>query len=209
MTASSLRGQLQGMDDYAFEHFVAELWERQGWDTTVSPRSKDAGIDIIAEQSDPVTIKQVIQAKRYTKGNKVSGPEIQQYSSLDRQVDGASSVVVVTSGQFTSEAGARASEHDVQLLDGADLEQIVDELDAYDLVEEFVGEPPIHKRDRRVGVATEKGTEAVSSLGGLLRYIARNPDEAAERAIGLFVLLVVLYAVGQAALILFDISLPL
>lgn len=26
---------LQRMDDYEFEHFVAELWERQGWETDV------------------------------------------------------------------------------------------------------------------------------------------------------------------------------
>lgn len=50
---ATLKQQLQTMDNYAFEHFVADLWEMMGWQTEVSQASLDAGIDVIAEKESP------------------------------------------------------------------------------------------------------------------------------------------------------------
>lgn len=70
--------QLRRMDEYEFEYLVAEVWERRGWETTVTTGSTDRGIDVIAQKSSPFSQKHLIQAKRYSEGSKIGGPDIQQ-----------------------------------------------------------------------------------------------------------------------------------
>jgi len=43
-----LRSRLQRMDPYAFEAFVADVWEHLGWDTRTVGEPGDRGIDVIA-----------------------------------------------------------------------------------------------------------------------------------------------------------------
>ncbi|GGM64074.1 hypothetical protein GCM10009017_12670 [Halarchaeum rubridurum] len=125
------------MDDWDFEHFVADLWSRQGWTTEVEQQSADAGVDVRATKETPFQQKALIQAKRYGENTTVGGPDIQQYASLKHQEDGVDQVVIVTTGAVTSQAEARASDLNVKLVDGDDLVQLVDDLDAYDLVEQY------------------------------------------------------------------------
>jgi hypothetical protein len=133
------RTQLQTIDPYEFEHFVAELWEEQGWETDVSQGSNDMGVDVVAEKSDGLMDqKAVIQAKRYGEGNKVGRPKIQQYHALKQQDTEADAAVVVTTSEFTRGAEEWAGEHNVKLVDGGDLVDIVDDTGRYDLLNEYV-----------------------------------------------------------------------
>jgi len=161
--ADRLRTRLQGMDGYEFEHFVADLWERMGWQTSVSQASNDAGIDVVAEKASPYPQKKVIQAKRYSDSTTVGSPDIQQYASLRHQVADADSVVIVTTSRFTNSAENRAEELNVKLVDGDALIQMIDELDALDLLEEYL---TIHP-DPGPGVSSAPaGTEAVGDSAG-------------------------------------------
>ncbi|ESP90219.1 restriction endonuclease [Candidatus Halobonum tyrrellensis G22] len=143
MQLSTLASRLQGMDNYEFEQFVGDLWERLGWDTEVSQASVDAGIDVIATKETPYPQKKVIQAKRYSENTTVGGPDIQQYASLKSQVDGADSVVVVTTSSFTNAARDRANDLNVKLVDGITLATMIDDLDAYDLVAAYLEAPAV------------------------------------------------------------------
>lgn len=134
---AALRSRIQQMDAYAFEQFVAALWDRQGWVTTVSQESIDAGIDVTATQETPYPQKQLIQVKRYGPNTTVGGPEIQQYASLKHQEEGVDSVVVVTSNRFTSHAIERADELNVKTVDGDDLVELIEHLDAHDLLDDY------------------------------------------------------------------------
>ncbi|WP_158093588.1 restriction endonuclease [Halorubrum sp. SD683] len=134
----ALKAHLQSMDEYEFEHLVADLWGEMGWDTTVSQASVDAGLDVIAEKYTPYHQKKVIQAKRYSDSTTVGGPDIQQYSSLKQQVDDADSVVIVTTSSFTNSAESRASDLNVKLVDGDDLVNLVEDLEAYDIVDDYL-----------------------------------------------------------------------
>lgn len=127
---------LVSMDPYRFEQFVADLWERRGWRTEVSSESRDAGIDITARKYNPFEQTQILQAKRYTSGNKVNSSEVQQYASLRQQVPDADSVIIVTTSEFTRDAQERASELNVKLVGGEELVQLVQSQDAYDLLDE-------------------------------------------------------------------------
>lgn len=133
-----LKAHLQEMDEYEFEHLVADLWGEMGWDTTVSQASVDAGLDVVAEKHTPYHQKKVIQAKRYGDSTTVGGPDIQQYASLKQQVNDADSVVIVTTSSFTSSAESRATDLNVKLVDGDDLVGMIHDLNAYGVVDDYL-----------------------------------------------------------------------
>lgn len=126
--------QLRTMDPYDFEHFVADLWEVRGWNTTVSQESVDQGVDIVATKEDPFPQKQVIQAKRYNSDNTIGSPKIQQYASLRQQEDRADATVIVTTSQFTQQAKNLAQKLNVKLVDAEDLYNLLRETGRFDLV---------------------------------------------------------------------------
>lgn len=135
---TDLKRTLQGMDDYDFEHFVADLWGRMGWETEVSNQSSDKGIDVVATRRSPYEEKALIQAKRYGPNTTVGSPAIQQYASLKHQRHGVDKVLVVTTNGFSGQAEELAHQLNVKLVDGDDLVGLVEELDAMDLVERYV-----------------------------------------------------------------------
>lgn len=55
---------LQEMDPYAFEKFIADLWECRGWNTRVTSEAGDRGIDVVANKDEIIPEKQLIQAKK-------------------------------------------------------------------------------------------------------------------------------------------------
>lgn len=125
---------LHGIDAYDFEQVIADLWERQGWTTSVTQGSNDKGVDVIAERNEPFAQKLAIQAKRYDPSSTVGSPEVQQYASLRQQISNVDAVVVVTTGNFTSSAEEAASSLNVKLVDGAQLYEIFEANDAYDIL---------------------------------------------------------------------------
>lgn len=139
--SSQLLPQLQSMDDYEFEKLIAKLWERQGWDAEVENQSGDAGIDVRVRKQKPYPRKVLIQAKRYSDDNPVSAPAIQQYASLKHQESGVDEVIVVTTGRFTTPAEDRARNLNVKTIGGSELVALIDHLDAYDIVNEYIGRP--------------------------------------------------------------------
>lgn len=130
---------LRQIDEYNFEEFIAKLWNRYGWETEVTAGSNDRGIDVIAEKHRPFEQKHLIQVKRWGSGNKVGGPEIQQYSSLLRRGEGIDAVVVVTTSSFSHQAKELASDLNVKLVDGFDLYDVLSEIGADDLVKQYTG----------------------------------------------------------------------
>lgn len=120
---TEIKSALQNFQPDEFEAFVASLWSEMGWDTEITQSSRDKGVDIIATKSGIYDKKVVIQAKCYSDGNKIGRPDIQQYSTLQQQVSGADSVIVVTSSGFTNEALSLAEELNVKTVSGNELSQ--------------------------------------------------------------------------------------
>jgi hypothetical protein len=137
-SVGELKTVLLQMDPYEFEHFVADLWVRMGWETEVSDESMDEGVDVIARKQSPYEQTTLIQAKRYGPNTTVGSPDIQQYASLDRQYTGVDKVVVVTTNEFTNQARDLAERLNVKLIDGDTLAELVVEHDALDLVDEYL-----------------------------------------------------------------------
>lgn len=144
----TLLQRLQEIDAYEFEEFVADLWTKQGWETYVTAGANDRGVDVFAEQSTPYPQKQAIQVKRYDPDNSVGRPDIQQYASIPQERTDVDSAIVVTTGTFTEKARATARNLNVKLIDGARLYNLIDALEAFELVESYLGQdsgesPPV------------------------------------------------------------------
>jgi len=137
-TPDQLKAALQQMDPYEFEYFIADLWERMGWETEVSSESADQGVDVTARKSLPYDQLTLIQAKRYGPNTTVGSPDIQQYASLKNQYDGVDKVVLVTTNEFTQQARELAGRLNVKLINGDDLIGLIDDNDAADLVVNYL-----------------------------------------------------------------------
>jgi len=135
---AQLKAALQQMDPYEFEYFVADLWERMGWQTEVSTESADEGVDVTARKNMPYEQLTLIQAKRYGPNTTVGSPDIQQYASLKNQYDGVDKVVIVTTNEFTGQARDLANRLNVKLINGDELVDLILANDATDLVVEYL-----------------------------------------------------------------------
>ena len=137
-TPGQLKAVLQQMDPYEFEHFVADLWQRMGWETTVTTASADKGVDIIARKSSPYEQLLLIQAKRYGPNTTVGSPDVQQYASLRQQFENVDKVLIVTTNGYSRQAREIAEDLNVKLIDGDGLVELIDEYDSLDLVAEYL-----------------------------------------------------------------------
>jgi restriction system protein len=147
-TKEYLLARLQNMDPYAFEQFVADVWDRLGWQTNVVGEPGDKGIDVIAIQGAE---KQLIQAKRYGPDTTVGSPEVQQYASLRLQEENVDGVTIVTTGTFSNQARELAPDLDVLLINGDELLEMIEEIDSMDILADHFEE---------IGVAGEKSAQA-------------------------------------------------
>jgi len=158
-----MKERLQNINPYEFEHFVGDLWEEEGWNTTVSQESNDQGVDVIADKSGTIDQRLAIQAKRYSEGNKVGRPKVQQYHSLKQQDTSADAAVVVTTSGFTKDARLWAHDHNVKLVDGDDLVDMVEKHGAKNLVEQYAPSVDELKDDSTTESSSTKKSSTSSS----------------------------------------------
>lgn len=158
---------MRKLDPYEFEELVALLWELQGWETQVTGQSHDRGTDIIAKAKFPTEIQIHIQAKKYGENSKVSGPDMQKYGSLTKKPD-VDVAMVVTSGSFTSQAVSLADEFNIKLVNGETLVEFVSELNAKEILAEFVADSkseqhslPEKKIDNKFNIQSDSDVEKV------------------------------------------------
>jgi hypothetical protein len=92
-----------------FEELVAELLKAQGFEPTLTPRSRDGGRDILAARSDSLgSLLYLVECKRYAPTNKV-GVELVRAIHGVTQAERATKGVIVTTSSFTKGAIAFAS----------------------------------------------------------------------------------------------------
>jgi restriction system protein len=137
------------MDPYEFEELVAELWELQGYETTVRKGSGDRGIDVEAIKKTPFEQKLLIQAKRYTEGNKIGSEEVRNYATLYQQVSDADTVVIVTTSEYTTEAERLARDLNVKIIDSNSLIDMIS--DNYTNIGNFATNKPSQRNNENSG----------------------------------------------------------
>lgn len=104
LVRNSLMQKLYNMDPYQFEFLVADLLRKIGYENVeVTKRSGDKGIDVNATltMGGITDVKTIIQAKKYKKGNNISGSTITQLRG-SAEVDQRG--LVITTSEFTKDA---------------------------------------------------------------------------------------------------------
>lgn len=104
LVKEALMQKLYDMDPFQFEFLVADLLKKIGYENVeVTKRSGDKGIDVVANLTmDGITnVKTIIQAKRFKKGNNISGKIITQLRG-SAEVDQRG--LVITTSAFTKDA---------------------------------------------------------------------------------------------------------
>ncbi len=129
--------KLYAMDPTEFEHFIADCWKEIGFSANVVPDEDDLGIDVIAQRQDPWREKHAIQVKRYQPDSTINLGTIRNYGAIDKMVDGDKSFLVTTA-QFTENARKAAQDLDVELIDGIELTEFINDENLHDVVDRYV-----------------------------------------------------------------------
>lgn len=115
--------QLYALSPRAFEHYVAELFERRGYTVEVRGRAGDLGVDLALTRADGRTA--IVQCKRY---RHAIGPEIvrELFGTMvhERAVHG----FLVTTAAITDAARSWAADKPITLIDGPTLAALSDDL---------------------------------------------------------------------------------
>lgn len=102
-----------------FEDFVSKIYSAKGYDTKRIQMSNDGGRDVVADKDGE---RAVIQAKRYSEGNRIGTREIGNYSSLLHE-DDVDRVDLVTTSTLTNQGWKRANRiENIEIVDGDILE---------------------------------------------------------------------------------------
>lgn len=107
-----------------FEQFVAGLYTRMGYKTTVTPQSRDHGVDIFAKRLTHLGVEElIIQCKHYPDAI-VGEPAVRNLIGAWQEYRHAQYAVMVTSGRFSNDAVVFANKHQVKLIDRQELLQL-------------------------------------------------------------------------------------
>ncbi|NAS10594.1 restriction endonuclease [Poritiphilus flavus] len=122
--------KLQNIDPYEFELLIGALLEKHGWDTIVTKKSRDGGIDVISKKIDPNigVIKSIWQAKRYNNQRNVTLSEVRELAwAVDEYK--ASKGMIVTTSRLSRDAFAFVEQRKYKLgsLDGKDLSKWIEQ----------------------------------------------------------------------------------
>lgn len=111
-----------------FEKLIGELLETQGWEVTLMKGSKDGGIDVLAEKSDPTlgALKAIWQAKKYDVQRKVRLSHLRELSAVVER-ERATKGVLITTSSFTKGAfdWVKRDMYRLQAKDGKEVERWV------------------------------------------------------------------------------------
>ena len=99
------------MGHFEFEEFIARLFQKMGYQTEVTRKTGDYGIDVIAIDGKG---KIAIQAKQYKGGNNVGNETVQQLLGAMWRVK-AYKAIIITTSDFTRQAIQQASDSPIEL----------------------------------------------------------------------------------------------
>jgi len=128
LVKSNLMEKIHNMDPFLFEHLVAELLRKIGYENVeVTKRSGDKGVDVNGNLTvgGLTNVKTVIQVKRYKTGNNISGSHITQLRG-SAEVDQRG--LIITTSDFTKDAvreSKAANKMPVSLVNGQKLIELL------------------------------------------------------------------------------------
>jgi len=105
------------IDPFQFEELIATLFNKLGYETEVTAKTCDFGIDIIAKKEKVII---AIQTKKYAKGNNVGNRDVQRLlGAMQQRRVKANKAILITTSDFTVQAMEQAEETPIELWDGS------------------------------------------------------------------------------------------
>ena len=107
-----------------FEMAVARLLRRQGYrDVSVVGGPGDLAVDILCRERGGASV--AVQCKRKARGHRVGSAELQQFIGMITVHHGADVGIYVTTSSYTKPAIELAEVHEIMLIDGEMLSELV------------------------------------------------------------------------------------
>jgi len=101
---------------FEFEELIGELLNKMGYETEVTSKSGDYGIDVIARKGKDVV---AVQVKKYAKGNNVGNQEVQKLlGSMQLSTLRANKGILATTSDFTVHAIEQAKGTPIEFWNG-------------------------------------------------------------------------------------------
>lgn len=125
-----------------FELLVADLLKDMGYDVTVTPATRDGGVDIFAAIKSPIgPVLTVVECKRYDKANKVGIEVIERFMFTIREKFKATCGLIATTSFFSSDSVKCGEQYKWQLY-----------LRDFDSIKEWLGNYGKWSEDRDSGL---------------------------------------------------------
>jgi len=118
-----LDNNFKNMSPFQFEEFIAKLFRAMGYQTEVTKKTGDYGIDVIAKKGNDIL---AIQCKKYHEDNPVGNRDVQRLLGAMR-LKGikANHSVLITTSHFTVQAKEQAEDNAIELWDKHLLHEMV------------------------------------------------------------------------------------
>jgi restriction endonuclease Mrr len=114
-TRAEIRERITEVSPRRFRQFIAYTWSRLGYETTLLEDEED-DIDVIATQEHPVPEKQLLVTEQAA--DQVTRETVLQWATVRDADRNADVVAFVTTGDVTQGARDVAAGHNVKLIDG-------------------------------------------------------------------------------------------
>lgn len=108
---------IRHLDEDQFQQLVADLWEAQGWSTTVFSAGAESVYDVVAMRTEPVDERLLVWIVHRPDGGAVETQVVKRCATARESSRGADSAILVTTGVPTTAAARRADELDVDIVD--------------------------------------------------------------------------------------------
>jgi tetratricopeptide (TPR) repeat protein len=125
ITNTEIRRKLHDLDQERFTEFVADLWEAQGWSTTVFSTTNQVVYDIVAMRDEPEQRRLLLWTEHRGDDEQVGPRTIERCATARDSSQGADSATLVTNALLRTAAKQRADGLDVTVIDGSDLVELV------------------------------------------------------------------------------------
>lgn len=118
---NQLMSEIDFMDGYQFEEYIATIYRKKGYTATVTKSSGDQGVDVII--TDNLGYKIGIQTKR--SGTKITNSSVQEIYSGINYYD-CFKGIVITNNYFTPSAVSLAEHNNIELINRTRLFKMLD-----------------------------------------------------------------------------------
>lgn len=125
VTNTELRAKLRKLDDGEFTQLVADLWEAQGWSTTVFAAAKQVVYDIVAMREEPEEQRLLLWTEHRAEDEQLGPRAVERCATARDSSHGADSATLVTNVLPRTAAKQRAEGLEVTVIDGQDLVELL------------------------------------------------------------------------------------